>query len=486
MPKRTPHPKKNSWVYAIDLALGAIFIFLFFLYPASDADLGWHYRYGESFFQNHSLLKNNTFSFTMPDYIWANHSWGYDLFLYQLFRHFSFTGLTLSASLIITLSFLISVIRKNPVPGVGLSALIFAFFGQHLLNTGLRSQMLSLLFLSLIWRLFETPSLPRWKLFIIPLIFMVWANLHGQFIIGLGVILVYLIAEALHKPLNRPRLKTYALLFTLSSLVTFINPFGLKLHLTAAEHLFAPTLKYIFEWMPWEINTPRMLLFILYSLIFWWLFSKAKSRFFKKRPGFAFNLVAINLLSFKARRMIPVFLLFSLPDFSSQVYSLKPIRRLSTKLIFLIEIIILILAVVFTLTFLLPKRPLFNQSWSSYCQIMTCTEGLINFLNHNQISGRVFNGYSLGGVLSLRSPQIKPFIDGRMVAWHEGSWYPFADYNTIVHNLPGARDLFHRYQFDYVIVFNQSEITPVLEKVEQLPLIYRDHLITVFANPYRL
>ena len=64
------------------LIYSALFVYL--IYPYSDFDWGWHYRYGEYFFTHHQILRHDIFSWTMPGYEWVNHSWLYDLVLYVL------------------------------------------------------------------------------------------------------------------------------------------------------------------------------------------------------------------------------------------------------------------------------------------------------------------------------------------------------------------------------------------------------------------
>ncbi|MDP3994425.1 MAG: hypothetical protein Q8P91_01155, partial [bacterium] len=56
-----------------------IIIFLFFVYPPSDYDFGWHLRYGQFFWEQGRLLRENIISYTLPDYHWINHSWSYDI-----------------------------------------------------------------------------------------------------------------------------------------------------------------------------------------------------------------------------------------------------------------------------------------------------------------------------------------------------------------------------------------------------------------------
>ena len=90
----------------IEIFLPFIFVFLASLFRPNDTDLGWHLKYGEYFFNNFSLLKDNTFSTMMADFKWANTSWLTDLIAYFVFEASGFLGLTLLGALTVTLTFL--------------------------------------------------------------------------------------------------------------------------------------------------------------------------------------------------------------------------------------------------------------------------------------------------------------------------------------------------------------------------------------------
>ena len=82
-----------------------VLVFVASLYRPSDADLGWHLKYGEYAVKNLSLLRENTFSTEMPDFIWPNISWGIDVINYLIFSAGGFLALTIAGALVITTTF---------------------------------------------------------------------------------------------------------------------------------------------------------------------------------------------------------------------------------------------------------------------------------------------------------------------------------------------------------------------------------------------
>jgi hypothetical protein len=59
-------------------------------------------------------------------------------------------------------------------------------------------------------------------MFLLPVLQILWCNLHGGFLAGLGLIALYAAGEFLSR---RPYLP-FLLVFMLSLLVTLINPYG--------------------------------------------------------------------------------------------------------------------------------------------------------------------------------------------------------------------------------------------------------------------
>ena len=59
-----------------------------FLFEAPyDPDFGWHFKYGEYFFQNGRILKENIFSYTYPKYEWVSSYWLSQILIY-ISHHF--------------------------------------------------------------------------------------------------------------------------------------------------------------------------------------------------------------------------------------------------------------------------------------------------------------------------------------------------------------------------------------------------------------
>jgi len=112
----------------------------------------------------------------------------------------------------------------DPLPTALL--LFFALLCIAVGYSAVRAQVFTYGFFALFLYLLETARLSgnrRWLWLLAP-IQIVWCNLHGGFLAGLGLILLYAVGEALSRRPCRP----YFGWFLLAGLATLINPYGLK------------------------------------------------------------------------------------------------------------------------------------------------------------------------------------------------------------------------------------------------------------------
>src|SRR3989344_1731297 len=127
-------------------------VFIASLSHPFDPDLGWHLKYGEYLFKNHSILRVNISSTEMAGYLWPNSSWGTDLISYATFASFGFLGLSILGALIITLTFFF--FARGAKLGYFEQALIFPlvlYFLRPVNLVSFRGQLLSLLFLGILF-----------------------------------------------------------------------------------------------------------------------------------------------------------------------------------------------------------------------------------------------------------------------------------------------------------------------------------------------
>ena len=427
-------------------------LFVYLIYPYSDFDWGWHYRYGEYFFTHHQILRHDIFSWTMPGYEWVNHSWLYDLVLYVLYTRTGFIGLSVAGALIGVITFRLCIHRVHlAFWQIAVLAMFFAALTKDILIQGIRTQVVGLLLLAILGDLLLRQRDGRtWPYLALPPLFCLWANLHGSFLLGLVVVGVFVGWEAISTSLRGASLPRRWFYFAASLVASFaatlINPFTYGVYLEARRHFGNPHLTYVIEWLPPNFSELVGMVFITYTLLV--AYGGVARRRLDDVPQL---LIAAGTfyMGVTSRRHVAVFVILTLP------YAALAIRevRVRTESVARAAIAAAVVAVI-GVSMWGKRTDLIDFAHSSmvtYCVYgPSCSEGMAEYLLKNPPVGRGFNFYDWGGFLIGRGVQTKLFIDGRMHLWERGDYQPMADYRAIY--VDYDMDAFRRHNFDWFLV----------------------------------
>jgi len=212
---------------------------------AADPGLGWHIETGRYVVENTSAPKSDPFlaPLSRP---WVSDQWLSDLILYLGFQHGEWAALyNLVALVFIGTFFLIVLPQTFKSSGSWIAATVAAFFAYKIsqIHFILRPVVFGFpffavtLFALLKWYRADLKSTP-WYLVGV---FVLWANIHPSFILGLlliGIIatarLVDYILTETSKTLSLAGLlaavKMPTVLLFVSALATLVNPYGMELH----------------------------------------------------------------------------------------------------------------------------------------------------------------------------------------------------------------------------------------------------------------
>ncbi len=173
------------------LMMGAATFMLVIVLPGalSDCDTYWHISAGQWILTQHQVPTHDPFSFSMPGAPWVAHEWGAELLLAVVYHLWSWPGLMLliAATTAVTIGYLTRFLsaRLEPLHALMFAALALVMMLSHLL---VRPHVLGWALLT-VWvgsllTASEANRLPpRWLLALMVL----WANVHGSFVIGLGM-----------------------------------------------------------------------------------------------------------------------------------------------------------------------------------------------------------------------------------------------------------------------------------------------------------
>ncbi len=451
------------------LFFGILCSFTLFLVKASsllDPDFGWHLRTGQIILSS-GIPKMDPFSYTMPSYPYVDHSWLTDLVIAKLFPLIGMWGLALVSTLITFATIFIALsVKRAPSRHslwLGLVLLVSSFFAFETVRPLIMSWLMFSFLLFVFW---DKERLRKWR-FLIPVVFLVWANLHGAFVVGLIAYGLFLAGASIRqKRVNLADVGT----ILVSIGVTLANPYGTGLwwqlwnEITSTHQKFA-----IAEWLP-SIFSFEPAIMVLTALGAGLVIRYRSQLSLEKISLFLFFL----FLAVSSVRHIPFLALVSVPilfeGLSLLISEVKKIKfgktRLATAISFCFILSVFLFLVYGTTfiwrTFLSPQKESFYP------------EAAVNFLHQNLPSGQIFSTYGWGGYLIWKLPEKKVFIDGRMAIWEQNGRSIFKEYQQIV---SGETD----YEFAFAKYGVTTVLWPKLKKPSGLSNVLQEKINILFG-----
>src|SRR5512143_2146810 len=200
-----------------------------------DPDFYWHLKTGEYIVAHGALPQADVFSYTNLGRPWVLHEWLFQVLIYLLHAAGGDLGIKGVVALILAACFWFCyAICERILEGDQAKALIVALLYCSII-TGVapRPHLFTFLFFALFLYLllgFKYFGDTR-RLWLIPLVMVFWANLHGGFFIGLVLVWLFILGEWFTDylagnadPLKRRRLKLLTLTGVAALLATLANP----------------------------------------------------------------------------------------------------------------------------------------------------------------------------------------------------------------------------------------------------------------------
>jgi hypothetical protein len=229
--KGDPPPAARILLNAMRLVLAA-FLFAALTRTIADADLWGHLLFGRDIVQLRGLPPQDPYSFT-SDIAWVNHEWLAEVLAYGSYAIGGTAGLVALKSLLVgaMLAFVLVSLRTISRDPVVHDLLVFlAVAGTYGRSITFRPQVFSLVLFPAVMSalLVAERGRPR-ALLAVPAIFLLWANLHGGWIVGLaafGIWGAWTFVRADRYGIKRSWL---AAISFASIAATLANPYGIDL-----------------------------------------------------------------------------------------------------------------------------------------------------------------------------------------------------------------------------------------------------------------
>jgi hypothetical protein len=256
----------RAWTSAAVPALVALYVLsvLSTVRPLVDRDIWWHLRTGEWIRDHHAAPRVDPFVVAPAATAWRAASWLFDVALDALyraagFRAFAVYTLVLGGAILLALQWLTTRSIARPYTGIALPGLAFAALAPLLVpRPDLLSVLLFTVELAVLLSALESGRAGR--LWLLPPLLALWANLHAEFVYGLLVLGLATVAQLVDRRLapggaaHEPSLPL-ALVTVTAGLATLLTPYHTGLYSTvlaqgrrtAADDVFSDLLSLQFR-----------------------------------------------------------------------------------------------------------------------------------------------------------------------------------------------------------------------------------------------
>jgi len=192
--------------------------------PMSTVDLAYQVRVGDLMRASGSVLSADPLTFTAAGQPWLNQQWGVGVLLSLGYSAGGWAGLALFRALLVGLAVgLVFWTARRWLPVRPAASLSLASFVVGIGALALRAQLFGIVcFVLVIALLADRRGRPRLA-FLVPLVVLAWANLHGSFFLGVGAAALAFVAD-LRAP--TPVMRRSLVLVVLTAAASVVTPFG--------------------------------------------------------------------------------------------------------------------------------------------------------------------------------------------------------------------------------------------------------------------
>lgn len=509
---------RDWWVPSFFGATMAVVMFstTFVVHIKAD-DIWWHLASGELIVASSSLPDSNTFSFTAPDHPWLLHGWLSEVLFYLVADSLGELWLVLLGVILngATCGVIFAMARRACSSPLVAAAVTMISAVLMMGNFSLRPYLFGNLLLATTVLLVESPKFGRrYRPVFVALLFMVWANLHGSYHLGLCVVLCGLVVTLItgadgQERRGRKELRTRAVDLGVALAACVATPYhlrGVLFPLTYARHLLVGDVSFlnvVSEWQRVGLATPLGVV-IVGGICCATLVVVVS----KERPTLLHVVLALggSALALAAIRNTPLFGIAMAPLLArhlplalgrgwsalrSRLAGAVTLERRHQRWAAIdrrsIGVVLPVASlVVLIIAFTLPRSsPLSYSSLAGVQELSDLSPAsfprdAIASLEGRQRGFRIFNHYDWGGALIwAHSPERQVFIDQR------NDCYPqrvFRDYLNVHRLESGGVEILERWQVDIVIYPPGSALAEELRRDPRWRLDFEDEQAIVFER----
>jgi hypothetical protein len=405
-------------------ALAVVLWFGWFSPEIYDSDFWWHLKTGQYMVENRTLPVPDPFAFTtagageayageaVTRHFNLTHEWLAQVLFYLVWRASGFAGVVLfRATLLAGFCGLVGLVAWRRCAGFYRSlAAACAAAGMAIGFALDRPYLITFLLLAATIAILEY----RRFVWLLPPLFLVWANCHGGFFLGWLVLAAYCAEAWWKRSGDAPSL---SMVSALSVLLSGVNPNGFRILQVLLYYRGSSLTRNLLEWArpAWFSFSEFTVLWLAAALLMLWAWRRVRLVDWILFPAFAAAAFSAQRNTILVGLIAPIAIVSYLP------WKPKWSRALPAMAPFAASLVLIGGAMA--------------ASWGSFFQLRAAEwrypSGAADFLLAHHVEGPIFNTYEYGGYLIWRLwPAQRVFIDGRSL-----SESLFQDYGKILYNV---------------------------------------------------
>ncbi|MCL6582935.1 MAG: tetratricopeptide repeat protein [bacterium] len=483
-------PTGEKFSLANKLIIASLFICLITLAFAlnisqmSNNDIWMHLKNGELILKNRHFLYKDTYSFRTIGMPWVNHEWLAGVIFYLIYQIGAVNALIFFKAFMVVLLtiFIVQTCRLTKDRWtVFYPIVVFALFNAAVRFLD-RPHMFTEMFVPIFFYiLFAYKYRHKDYLLWLPVLLLLWVNIHGGFVVGMGIITLFTLFETVRTIINRyysfhqndilsmRRLKKLWIIWLISGIILSVNPHGINIY----TYPFELTSKKIFmsqiyEWQP-PFKSPTFQASYAFTYFIIWMILLGLS-FLLDWKHFDLTNAALSALflamSLRMHRNITTFALATAPimslnfdNFFDLILSMKKfinIKKLA-KADLLAKVIILLITVGLTaMTF---RYGYFYRSGSRKPFGLGVASNMpieaVRYVKENHIKGNCFNPYTYGTyIIHELYPETRVVMDSRDLPYGERL---YLEHQEAMVDVNAFKQMFQKYHIDYIILNYQQD-----------------------------
>ena len=467
-------------------AVFAVLVFLAASYKVTgDDDFFWHLATGRFIVENKAVPDTDIFGFATQGVEWIPFEWGWDILTYGLYNIAGYNTILAFRSIAFVFIFFLFFLlfRKFKINSVISWLVLFVLLIGIMDRLSPRPHVITYIFFAVIIYIltsFKYLERDRYlkKLYFLPLIFLVWGNMHMGVLAGGLFLFIYTVSEIIIfyypkkyssneiKPLSLSELKILLIVSVLSALALLVNPHGLHTYIYAYSHTKMKMLETVNEWRsPFDTMFGAGFVITMYKIFLFGGVIILIYSYIKKDLFAALLYISLIIYSVRAIRftvdyefLIVFFFALSLDYLAARLGNSGTWRNAVNFLRYNNSVKAVLAAFTVYVALQVPSNNIYEtlmyyrvSGWGINDDFLPVQ--LFDFMKENNISGTPFNHFGTGGYLVWNFPGQKNFIDSRNL-----NDEIFSEYNSIMGKAPGFEKKIEKYGFDYAIYLDPDLI----------------------------